>query len=195
MPDTIKGNSRLMRAKQAPRPSEPFPARTPVEHLTHRTHKSHLMHKSHSSHRKPIWCQSSREFDRLRPFSVIHRVFAVQFPFFRGVRVRSSSFEFVSVRSTSNLVCPPRRAGQPKRQKVDEEKVVSRPVQETYSMTRCIYFQLSTLNSLGASPPRWILIGLNASGREASTATAIQTMNRPRISPHFLPTSGAIRFQ
>ena len=43
-------------------------------------------------------CQSSPEFDRLRPFLVIHCVSAVISPFLRGVRVCSSLFEFDAVR-------------------------------------------------------------------------------------------------
>ena len=54
-----------------------------------------------SSRDHEIWCQSSIKFDRLRPFLVIHRVFAVHFPVSRGVRVRSSSIKFDRVRSSS----------------------------------------------------------------------------------------------
>ena len=48
-----------------------------------------------------IWCQSLFEFDRLRPFLVIHRVFVTFFAAPEFVRVCSSLFEFVRVCSSS----------------------------------------------------------------------------------------------
>ena len=43
-------------------------------------------------------CQSSIKFDRLRSVPIIHRLLAIIFPVFRGVRVRRSSIEFDRVR-------------------------------------------------------------------------------------------------
>ena len=51
-----------------------------------------------SSAQCQIWCHSLIKFDRVRPFLVIHRLFAAKFLFFQGVRVCSTSFEFDAVR-------------------------------------------------------------------------------------------------
>ena len=68
-----------------------------------------LRKSGHSENR----CQSSREFARLRPFLVFHRVFDT-IPHFSAVkkfaRLHLSSREFALVRSSSLLVNPPRRA-------------------------------------------------------------------------------------
>ena len=58
-----------------------------------------------------IWFQSLCEFDRLRPFLVIYRVFVTFFAAPEFVRVCSSLFEFVRVRSSSNRIIPSWRAG------------------------------------------------------------------------------------
>ena len=53
---------------------------------------------------REIWCQSSIEFVRLRPFPVNHRVLSI-------FSSRSSLFEFIAVRSSSNPITAPCRAG------------------------------------------------------------------------------------
>ena len=57
-----------------------------------------------SSRRHEIWCQSSIEFDRLRPFFVFHRLFEATFHFSvvkKFARVHQTSREFTRLRASS----------------------------------------------------------------------------------------------
>ena len=104
-------NFTITLCEQSPDPAQTADRRSPLIFFPSLTSLPYVQISSVISlktcHHK-IWCQSSIKFDRLRPFPVIHRFYAIISPFFGGVRVRSSSTQFDRLRKPSFLPGEPR---------------------------------------------------------------------------------------
>ena len=78
---------------------------------------------------REIWCQSSREFERLRPFPIIYRNLAIICPISivkKFTRVRATSPEFDRLPCCANGLATPHRLGRTLKTNNEQTRIAQR---------------------------------------------------------------------